>query len=307
MPIVKVPLEANKTISSEEPLLMLHPKFTLDDLIVPVSTIHSIYDFLAYQKHKSLIFDDWGLSETHISEQQIAVNLYGLPGTGKTMAAHAIAHALNKPLIAVNYSELESKYVGETSKNISALFERAKDSNAIIFFDEADAILSRRVTDMSSATDVSVNQTRSVLLNLMNNHEGLVIFTTNFIENYDPAFMRRILSHILFELPDIENRKKLWRKYIPQKLPIDTNIDFLAETSHGLSGSDISNCVLKAAMSAARNGDIFVTSTHFESAIEEVKISQNANNKKLPSVVIEERIVSEQYAKSQINNIGTKE
>lgn len=310
MPIVKVPLEANKTINSEESLLMLHPEFTLDDLVVPEITLHAIQDFLAYQKYKSLIFDDWGLSETHQNKQQIAINLYGLPGTGKTMAAHAIAHALKKPLIAVNYSEIESKYVGETSKNISALFERAKNSNAIIFFDEADAILSRRVTDMSSATDVSVNQTRSVLLTLMNNHEGLVIFTTNFVENYDPAFMRRILSHILFELPCIENRERLWRKYIPQKLPINTNIRLLAENSDGLTGSDISNCVLKAAMSAARSGESSVESTHFENAIKEVKASQNANKNlkySLPSEVIEENIVSEHYVKSQLNNKHIKD
>lgn len=121
------------------------------------------------------------------------------------MAAHAIAHELNKPLIAVNYAEIESKYVGETSKNITALFNTAKEQDAIIFFDEADAMLSRRVTNMSHATDVSVNQTRSVLLTLMNDHEGLIIFTTNFVSNYDPAFMRRILSHILFDLPNADN------------------------------------------------------------------------------------------------------
>ena len=304
MPIVKLPIEYEEVVDSEGSIRMLYPELTLDDLVVPKLTLHAIQDLLAYQKHKSLIFDDWGFSETHQNKQQIAINLYGLPGTGKTMAAHAIANALKKPLIAVNYSEIESKYVGETSKNISALFERAKDSNAIIFFDEADAMLSRRVTDMSSATDVSVNQTRSVLLTLMNNHEGLIIFTTNFVENYDPAFMRRILSHILFELPCIESRERLWRRYIPQKLPINTDIRSLAETSDGLSGSDISNCVLKAALSAARSGDSSVKSSHFENAIKEVKASQNANKNStysLPSEVIKERVVSEHYVKSQLN------
>ena len=310
MPIIKSPIEYKDVMNSEESIRILYPEITLDDLIVPNFTLYAIQDFLAYQKYKSLIFDDWGLSETHKNKQQIAINLYGLPGTGKTMAAHAIAHALNKPIIAVNYSEIESKYVGETSKNISALFEQAKNSNAIIFFDEADAILSRRVTDMSSATDVSVNQTRSVLLTLMNNHEGLIIFTTNFIENYDPAFMRRILSHILFELPCIENRERLWRKYIPQKLPIITDIRLLAENSNGLSGSDISNCVLKAAMSAARSGDSSVGSTHFDDAINEVKASQNANKNlkySLPSEMIKENIVSESYVKSQLNNKQIKD
>lgn len=221
------------------------------------------------------------------------------------MAAHAIAHALNKSLIAVNYSEIESKYVGETSKNLTKLFQVAKEHDAIIFFDEADAILSRRVTNMSNATDVSVNQTRSVLLTLMNNHVGLIIFTTNFIENYDSAFMRRILSHILFELPDLENRIKLWHKYIPKNLPLysDVNIETLAELSNDLSGSDISTSVLKAALAAARENNLFITLSHFKSAINEIKASQQAN-KKLSShsnSTISTKIVSEDYVKSQLH------
>ncbi|MDO5652280.1 MAG: AAA family ATPase, partial [Moraxella sp.] len=278
------------------------PLFAVKDLILPKSTLNAINDFLSYQKYADLIFNQWGLSQTHSHQRQIAINLYGLPGTGKTMAAHAIAHALNKPIIAVNYSEIESKYVGETSKNITALFNHAKESQAIIFFDEADAILSRRVTNMTHATDVSVNQTRSVLLTLMNHHEGLIIFTTNFIENYDPAFMRRILSHVLFELPDLENRQHLWSKYIPQNLPTDINISKLAEHSEGLSGSDISNCVLKASLSAARSNNNSVSETDFMTAINEVIASQNANKKSLTSnTTVRTQVVSEEYAKSQIN------
>ena len=108
MPIVKLPIEYEEVVDSEGSIRMLYPELTLDDLVVPKLTLHAIQDFLAYQKHKSLIFDDWGFSETHQNKQQIAINLYGLPGTGKTMAAHAIANALKKPLIAVNYSEIES-------------------------------------------------------------------------------------------------------------------------------------------------------------------------------------------------------
>ena len=186
MPIDTQPIIKSE-IPVEEQFNMIVPQFTIDDLILPDSTLHGIQDFLSYQTHAELIFNGWGLSKTHAHQRQIAINLYGLSGTGKTMAAHAIAHALNKPIIAVNYSEIESKYVGETSKNITKLFKIAKEEKAIIFFDEADAMLSRRVSNMSNSTDVSVNQTRSVLLTLMNNHEGLIIFTTNFIENYDSA------------------------------------------------------------------------------------------------------------------------
>lgn len=287
---------------SSQQFSLTAPKFTVKDLILPQTTLASIQDFLSYQQHADKIFNEWGLSTTHAHQRQIAVNLYGLPGTGKTMAAHAIAHALGKSLIAVNYADIESKYVGETSKNITTLFKEAAENNAIIFFDEADAMLSRRVTNMSSATDVSVNQTRSVLLTLMNNHEGLIIFTTNFIENYDPAFMRRILSHILFELPDEDNRTALWQKYIPKALPHTTDLTELAKISNGLSGSDIANCVLKSALSSARQNKTVVEFVDFEKAILEVKASKKANQKSTlpPNATVTTKTVSEEYVQSQL-------
>ena len=276
----------------------VQPKYHLSDLIVPMITRASIDDFLAYKQHEQLIFNQWGLAQTHRHQRQTAINFYGLPGTGKTMAAHAIANELQQPLIMVDYASLESKYVGETSKNITAIFRQAKEQQAIIFFDEADAILSRRVTNMSHSTDVSVNQTRSVLLTLMNDHQGLVIFTTNFIENYDPAFMRRILAHIQFELPDLECREKLWQQYIPNTLPHQVDIKELAEISEALSGSDISSCVLKAAMSAARQGHQDLKIEHFKQAIDEIIQSKAANSRS--ETKVEKRIVSEDYVKSQI-------
>lgn len=281
------------------------PKYSLSDLIIPADTEASIADFLAYRKHEQLIFKNWGLEQTHRHQRQTAINFYGASGTGKTMAAHAIAKELQQSLIIVDYASLESKYVGETSKNISEIFRQAKEQHAIIFFDEADAILSRRVTNMSHATDVSVNQTRSVLLTLMNDHQGLIIFTTNFIENYDPAFMRRILAHIHFELPDQVGREKLWRQYIPATLPHQVDIKILAEISETLSGSDISNCVLKAAMSAARQGHQDLRIEHFQQAIKEVMQGKAANSKS--ETKIEKHIVSEDYVKSQIGETKMQE
>ena len=292
-------LEDNKVEKvTEENLSLITAKYSLADLILPFNTETSIADFLSYKKHEQLIFNEWGLSQTHKHQRQTAVNFYGAPGTGKTMAAHAIAMELGKPLIIVDYASLESKYVGETSKNISEIFRKAKENQAIIFFDEADAILSRRVTNMTHATDVSVNQTRSVLLTLMNDYDGLIIFTTNFIENYDPAFMRRILAHIEFELPDLLCRERLWKKYIPESLPSKAEIKELAEISETLSGSDISNCVLKAAMSAARQNSESILIEHFEKSIKEVINSKNANSKS--NTKIEKKSVSETYVESQI-------
>lgn len=297
-------IEPEQAVKIEQFIPHAIPLFTLADLILPETTQTALLDFLAYRKHEARIFNEWGLAKTHQHQRQTAINLYGLPGTGKTMAAHAVAHELGMPLIMVNYAELESKYVGETSKNIARLFADAQQQGAIIFFDEADAILSRRVSNMSNSTDVSVNQTRSVMLTLMNQHDGLIIFTTNFIENYDPAFMRRILAHIHFTLPDQPCRVRLWHQYIPAELPHSVDIPMLAAFSEGLSGSDISNCVLKAAMSAARQNALTLDAVHFRQAIDEVITSKSANERRGGEgpVKVKERIVSEDYVKGQINS-----
>lgn len=281
------------------------PKFTLKDIILPQATSSALEDYIHFVKVQDQIFNSWGLGETHKFSKQLAVNLYGESGTGKTMAAHVIASELNKPLISVNYAEIESKYVGETAKNITKLFTLAKEQDAILFFDEADAILSKRVTNMSSATDVSVNQTRSVLLSLMNDHEGIIIFTTNFIENYDAAFMRRILSHIKFILPESYQRKCLWEMYIPNRFPVkDLNILELVNRSNGLSGSEISNCVLKAAIKAARLEVPKVEMDYFYSSILEVLNSKRENSSK---TYIDKKIVDEDYVVSQIGINATEE
>lgn len=213
------------------------------------------------------------------------------------MTAHAIAKQLGRMILTVDYSQIESKYVGETSKNLVAMFDYARKSKAVIFFDEADALLSRRVTNMSNSTDVSVNQTRSVLLVLINEYDDLILFASNFISNYDPAFMRRILAHVKFDLPDEENRFRLWNMYIPQSLPTDVNIRELATKYNGVSGADISNAVLNASLRAARLGNDIVKHSYFEEAIE-VIVNSKKDNEDL-GVVTSKRTVSEDYVKAQ--------
>lgn len=253
------------------------PIYTFDDLILDDKTLDEIKTVVSAQKNWKKVFEDWGLGTVMKERKNLFVNLYGESGTGKSMSAHAIASALNKKLICVNYADIESKYVGETSKNLSKLFSDPDNKNDIIFFDEADALLSKRVTDMSSATDVSVNQTRSVLLTLLNSYDGMVIFATNFISNYDSAFMRRIHYHIRFELPNEELREKLWRHYIPSKMPVDADIHKLAVEHNGLSGSDVSTAVMKAALKAAKNDSNVVSENDFKLAIESIVASKNAN------------------------------
>lgn len=273
------------------------PQYSFNDIILNNSTYDAIQDVLVLYEKRELLFDKWGLGHTHRKQNRAGINLYGHPGTGKSMAAHAIAHQLNRTILTVDYSQIESKYVGETSKNLVAMFDYAKESKAIIFFDEADALLSRRVTNMSNSTDVSVNQTRSVLLVLINEFDDLILFASNFITNYDPAFLRRILAHVKFELPDEENRFKLWYMYIPQPMPTDVDIRKLAVKYGRVSGSDISNAVLNASLRAARLNEGTVRHAYFEEAIERI-INSKADNEGLGTPT-SRRTVSEDYVKSQ--------
>lgn len=277
------------------------PKYTFDDLILPSHVRNQIYDIADYKKNSDLVFNTWGFNKTHKQAKRLSVNFYGPPGTGKTMAAHALAHHLNKQILIVNYADIESKYVGDTPKNIQQAFEIAKDTNSILFFDEADAILSKRVTNMSSATDVSVNQTRSVLLMLLNDFEDFVIFATNFIENFDAAFMRRIAMHVEFQLPDLDNRKKLLERYTPNNFPITYDIDEMAELAEGLSASDISTVMLNTAFKAARQHDSQVPASLLKESIESVLKSKEANkngDSKKPTTT--KTVVSEEYVKQQL-------
>ena len=268
--------KADKKVE-EEIFIPEEPKYSLDDIILSDAVKAQILDVATYAENSYRVFELWGFKETHKYSRRIGVNLYGLPGTGKTMAAHAIAKNLGRKILVVNYADIESKYVGETPKNIRKVFEVAKKTDSILFFDEADAILSKRVTNMTQAVDVSVNQTRSVMLMLMNEYQDFIIFATNFISNFDPAFMRRISIHIKFELPDEDCRKKLWKMYIPKMLPNNIDVDEIAKQFDGISGSDIANAMLNSAFKAARLKADFLDKNLVFEAVKNILESKKAN------------------------------
>ena len=274
------------------------PQYGLADVILPTSIRREVEDVISLAENDDLIFNDWGLGQV-IKHHNLCVNLYGASGTGKTMTAHGIARRLNKRLIVVNYAEMESKYVGETSKNIVALFECAEKNDAVILFDEADAMLPKRVTSIQSAADVSVNQTRNTLLKLMDEYTGIVVFTTNFIQNFDPAFFRRILSHIKFEMPDEDTRRKIWEHYLPPALPLQDRDSVIGEICkiENVTGADISNTVLKAAIKAARYKEKITLKDITELVSQITEAKQDMEGK----YEIKTRKVSAEYAMKQLD------
>ncbi len=261
------------------------PKYTLNDVVLPEKTRHQVDSILAEIQYEDLIYTEWGMGEKHKLDKALSVNFSGPPGTGKTLGAEALAHALNLNILVVPYQQLESKYVGETPKNIAKAFEFATSQKAVLFFDEADSFLGKRLENVSQSTDTAVNLTRSVMIMQLSSYEGIVIFATNLIRNYDPAFISRIRWKVQFDLPDEEARAKIWPAQIPSKLPLDKSVNFaeLAKQFDEISGRDIKNAVLKAVVAAAKEDkpkeEKRVTQSHFVEAIAEVIEANKAASK----------------------------
>src|SRR2546422_6709594 len=252
------------------------PERTWADVVLPPQTRRTLEQALAEVRNQTLIFSRWGLGERHTAGRGLAFNFAGPPGTGKTICAEAIAHALDKKLLVVNYAEAESMWVGETPKNIVATFRAAVEQNAVLLFDEADAIAMRRSAGAILPHDREMNLTVNVLLRELEAFNGIVIFATNLAANFDPAFERRIRTHVLFEMPRVEQRAQIWQLQIhPKKTPLASDVDFrqLAER-YAVSGADIKNAVLKAAVAAAAEPGPDpakkIGHLHFEAAMEEV-------------------------------------
>ena len=249
---------------------------TFADVVLPPRTRAALDEALSLVRSHELIFTQWGLGERHSSGLGLAFNFAGPPGTGKTICAEAIATELHKKLLSVRYAEMESMWAGETPKNVAAVFRLATEEDAVLFFDEADAIASRRTTGSSQAYQREANTVVSVLLKELETFNGVVIFATNLAVNFDPAFERRIRTHVLFEMPGVDEREQIWKVQVhPSKTPLadDVNFRILAER-YAVSGGDIKNAVLKAATMAAAEPGIDtakrITQVQLERAMEDV-------------------------------------
>ena len=265
----------------------LEPRRSFDDVVLPETTLRSLNHALALVRKHDLIFHQWGLAERHSSGLGLAFHFAGPPGTGKTICAEALAYALNKRLLVVRYAELESRWVGQTSKHVAAVFRSAARQDAVLFFDEADAIAGRRFTSVSAAYEREANAIVNVLLHELEEFPGVVIFATNLAANIDPAFERRIRTHILFDMPNIEERERIWRVQLhARKTPLADDVDFpaLAER-YARSGGDIKNAVLKAAQIATvepgPDSDKRIHQRHFVQGMEEVIAAENVMSQSL--------------------------
>jgi SpoVK/Ycf46/Vps4 family AAA+-type ATPase len=293
---------SDNTTEAKTPFVIKEPRFTLEkDVILPtVSKIHIEEAILKINHHKR-IYIDWGFESVDPTGRGIVLNFYGKPGTGKTLTAEALAGTLKRPFLSLGIAEIESKFMGETSKNIQTVFELAKEHDAVIFFDEADTLLGQRLSSVTQGVDNEVNSMRSTMLIELERFEGIAIFATNFVENYDKAFESRISHHVHFELPDSDGRRLIWEKMLVPKIPLsidrETLITSLVLMSEGFSGRDIRTCMRlslpKIILEEQGGGsNIGLKIEHVAEAIEQIKkakkeIGKNGVGKQMSSSEIE--------------------
>ena len=236
----------------------VEPKYRFANMVLNQEVKDQLDSCVTMIRNLDKIYDEWGFSEVDPVKKSV-LNFYGPPGTGKTMAAHALSAELGKMILAINYSDVESKFVGDAPKNLVSVFKIAEERNCVLFFDEADSFLGKRVTNVSSSSDQAVNSLRSQMLILLESFPGTVIFATNLNENYDQAFVSRIISSIQFRLPDTALRKDAITRMIPTRAPIDRSIltdellDDLAELCDGFSHREIKNVALSVLTECCKN------------------------------------------------------
>jgi len=249
------------------------PLFTFEQLVVPNEVEEDLLLAVDLIQLESKVFDEWGLREIE-PFPRTALNFHGKPGTGKTLAAHAIASKINRPILVASYAQIESMYHGEGPKNVEAIFIAAERENALLFIDEADSLLSKRLTNVNQGSEQAINSMRSQLLICLERFRGVVIFSTNLVQNYDKAFETRV-RHVNFPMPDEICRQKIWGKHLPDKMPKakDVLVEELAKVDD-VCGRDIKNAVIDAAMRVARQGKKQIELNDFFKSIEGIKKSR---------------------------------
>jgi SpoVK/Ycf46/Vps4 family AAA+-type ATPase len=230
------------------------PHYSWEDLILPADRLQQLRELRDWVKHRAQVYDEWGFNDKLSLGKGLNVLFAGPSGTGKTMAAEVIARDLGLDLYKIDLSTVVSKYIGETEKNLSRIFAEAATSNAILFFDEADALFGKR-SEVRDAHDRYANIEIGYLLQKMEEYEGIVMLATNLRKNLDDAFVRRMHFTLEFPFPSEPERRRMWARIWPEGVPRSTEVDveFLARRFE-VTGGNIRNIALAAAFLAAANG-----------------------------------------------------
>lgn len=247
--------EGDNSVQQEEPSgeeasdvgILIEPdlRYSWDRVVLKEETRRDIEIGVRSITRRGRINELFHLDRLQENINRSILNFHGVPGTGKTLAARCIATELGKKLYQVDYSSIISKYLGDTAKHIKAAFYHARINNAILFFDEGDSLLSRRI-NTSHDHSTSINQNRNVLMQELDRFDGIVLISTNLFKNYDPAIVRRINRHIQFELPDNEMKIELLKVHLCEDRCREIDYELVSRAMNNFSGGDIKNVVMNS-------------------------------------------------------------
>lgn len=294
----------------------VEPLYSFDRVILPKDVLEKIEEAIGILECENKVFNEWGLYEIQ-PHPSTSLSFYGPSGTGKTMAAEAIAHKLGKKILKVSYADVESKYHGEGPKMVKAIFLAAQNNDAVLFFDEADSLLSKRLTSVSQGSEQAINSMRSQLLICLEEFRGIVIFATNLVINYDQAFLTRLIS-VEFKNPDTETRKTIWDVHVRPlddgkkhqlNIPLGDDVDtFALAEQYDFAGREIRNAVVSACVSVAMAKRNTVMQNDFISAcdkiMEEKKALAVAKDHTKGADIIKKAIQEKMKAEGGVQNVS---
>jgi ATPase family associated with various cellular activities (AAA) len=229
-------------------------KYNWDDIVLPEDSLAQLREICQRVAHRHRVLGEWGFDRKLSGGKGTSALFSGPSGTGKTMASEIIANELGLNLYRIDLSQIVSKYIGETEKNLDAVFTAAEDGNSVLFFDEADALFGKR-SEVRDSHDRYANIEISYLLQKMEQYEGVAILATNLRQNLDESFVRRLAFTVHFPFPDESHRRRIWMRIWPREIPLaeDVDVDFISH-QFKLSGGNIKNVALAAAFLAAADG-----------------------------------------------------
>ena len=235
------------------------------DFVIDADLAQSITELIARIRRRTTVYEQWGFADKVGKGLGVSALFSGPPGTGKTMVAALIAKELRLELYQVDMAKITSKFIGETEKQLGELFDAAEASHAILLFDEADSLFGKR-TEVKSSNDRYANLETNYVLQRLESFTGICLLTSNHESNIDPAFQRRLSLHLRFQLPDEDERQRLWCAMLPAAAPVAPNLDIAGLARRfEMSGGYIRNAALRAAFLAAEEGTT-ITDAHLEHA-----------------------------------------
>lgn len=243
----------------------VRPRQTWTDIVLPEDQMDQLREVCDCAKHWQTVFRAWGFDRKLSLGKGLNVLFSGPPGTGKTMAAEVLANELQLDLYKIDLSQVVSKYIGETERNLDRVFTAAENSNAILFFDEADALFGKR-SEVKDSHDRYANIEIGYLLQKMEEYEGVAILATNVKHHIDEAFVRRMQAVVEFPFPEEAERRRVWQSAFPEEAPMGQDVDFVAlARAVRLAGGNIKNIARLAAFLAAADGGV-ITMPHLVKA-----------------------------------------